>query len=555
MQRFICLLGLLLSSLCLSSQVEFTCEAPEEANVGEPFKIAFVLTNAEGKDVKFPKFEGFQVLKGPGISNSTSIINGSISSTMGYTFTLLAEEKGMKMIGIASIVVGNKTYYSGGKKINVITPQQMQGGGEKSEFAIIPKAEASKTNLYVGEQFIMKYKLYYGEQLGITDRPTVPAFKNFFNKRLEVDEEKIPGVKVGNRMYNGVLFDVYSLFPQTEGEKEIPAAIYHLEKRGDNRDPFNPFGGVIQKSVQTNTVKLKIKPLPAYDKKDFSGVVGKYSIEGSVLQNDISTDQSTTIKLKIKGNGDAMQLTPPKLELDPSLEVFPPKLINSTESFNGTYLEHVSDYEYIIKPKKDGKYKINASLVYFEPSTGQYTSASKELGEVTVTQGSKKTFDQFYTGGESQSNNSSRYWILLGSLLLGGFIYFYKKPKKNSTTASESKLSEKYLSKAELLQQKASAKLAKAKALMANEESQSFYKEVESSINQVVQEKFSLSNEEFTKQRLKEIIDEHYNNSEMGNDYLAIFTKVDMARYGGNANQNMQEIYKKAEQFIKDLEP
>jgi hypothetical protein len=553
LKQFFLFIYFFAGSIQLNGQVDFQTEAPSEVNVGEPFEVSFVLKNEDGNNPKFPNFDGFKVLTGPSVGSSTSIFNSQRSSTLAYSFTLVAQERGNKVIGIATIMVGKRTYYTAGTKINVVDAKDVQASkGTNDGWAIISKAEPSKQNLYVGEQLIMNYKFYYGEQLGVTDRPTLPPFKDFFIKRLEIEQQQIPGVKVGNRMYNGVLFDAIVLFPQTTGQKEIPPAVFHLEKQDGGNDPFNPFGRSITKSASTNSTKVTIKPLPSYEKKDFSGVVGTYTLDGQMPQNNISTDQSSLIRLKIKGNGDVMQLTPPQLTLDPSLEVFPPKQISSTEKFEGNQLTHLTEYEYVIKPKKVGSFPINASLVFFDPIAGKYTTTTKALGNLEVSQGAKKSFSQFYNGEENNSGDTKRYIILLGSLLLAGLIYFFGRPKK--IKPAEPKKVNANLSKIELLNQRASTKLAKARAFMENNESEAFFKEVEISINQVVQERFKLSNEDLTKQRLKEVITSAYTDSVLGDDYMGIFTKVDMARYAGSTTQNMNVIYEKASQFIKDFE-
>ena len=91
---------LLLSSFSISAfadDVTFTASAPQAVEVGEQFRLQFVL-NAKGSNFAEPNITDFQVLSGPNTSSSSSIqwINGSMSqsTTYTYTFILMADHEG-----------------------------------------------------------------------------------------------------------------------------------------------------------------------------------------------------------------------------------------------------------------------------------------------------------------------------------------------------------------------------------------------------------------------------------------------------------------------------
>ena len=115
MKRFISLFVILIFSIItIYSQTTFTVEAPSSVAVGQKFKVAFILSNGKGEDIKLPEFEGMTMLYGPARSqiSQISIINGKTTSTKSetYTYTFSASKEGSYTIPSATITSDGKKY-------------------------------------------------------------------------------------------------------------------------------------------------------------------------------------------------------------------------------------------------------------------------------------------------------------------------------------------------------------------------------------------------------------------------------------------------------------
>jgi len=71
--------------------------------------ITFSLKNATGSAFEAPDFEGFQIVGGPNQSSSYSMMNGTVSQELSFSYILLPEDIGNYFIQPAYIEVDGKT--------------------------------------------------------------------------------------------------------------------------------------------------------------------------------------------------------------------------------------------------------------------------------------------------------------------------------------------------------------------------------------------------------------------------------------------------------------
>ena len=116
------------SAQALADKVSFTASAPDVVVVGDQFRLSYTVTTQKVKDFKVPSIKGFDVLMGPSRSqqSSTQIVNGNFSSTSSITFTyiLMAQSAGDYTIGGASIVADGNEMISNSVKIKVLPPDK-----------------------------------------------------------------------------------------------------------------------------------------------------------------------------------------------------------------------------------------------------------------------------------------------------------------------------------------------------------------------------------------------------------------------------------------------
>ena len=135
-------------------------KAPDSFIKGEPYFFEFV---AYGNSIDFPKIEkidGFLV-ESLGTSRSLQIINGNYDEKISKKYKIVPN----KAFTIPSFkfVVNNKNVYTKIKKVEIKTIKKT----DSNNFDLTLKA--SKNELYVGEDLIVKLIFKYKKGLQITD--------------------------------------------------------------------------------------------------------------------------------------------------------------------------------------------------------------------------------------------------------------------------------------------------------------------------------------------------------------------------------------------------
>ncbi len=102
-------------------EASFTAEINKtNIGVGKKIKVTFTLKNAAGSHFESPDFKGFDVLSGPNVSSSMSIMNGDVTQSSVYTYYIMAQKVGKFEIPSASIKVGKKELYTAPIPITVV---------------------------------------------------------------------------------------------------------------------------------------------------------------------------------------------------------------------------------------------------------------------------------------------------------------------------------------------------------------------------------------------------------------------------------------------------
>ena len=189
----------------LADKVSFTASAPDAVVVGDQFRLSYTVTTQKIKDFQAPSIKGFDVLMGPSRSqqSSTQIINGNVTSTSSITFTyiLMANTAGEYTISGASIVADGNQMVSNSVKIKVLPQDQSSNGGQNgssnnnssihsssgttvSNQDLFITATASKTNVFEQEAFVLTYKIYTRESNLQLNNAKLPDFKGFHSQEI-----------------------------------------------------------------------------------------------------------------------------------------------------------------------------------------------------------------------------------------------------------------------------------------------------------------------------------------------------------------------------------
>ncbi len=108
----------------LSQEIVFTAGVnKKKVALNDYFQVTFTIKNADGKKFKAPAFKDFKLLAGPSTSSSFQSINGVVSRSSSYTYTLQPTKTGKFTINSASCTVKGEKITSNSIAIEVVKSQ------------------------------------------------------------------------------------------------------------------------------------------------------------------------------------------------------------------------------------------------------------------------------------------------------------------------------------------------------------------------------------------------------------------------------------------------
>ena len=394
-------------------KISFTANAPEVVVSGDQFRLTYTVNSQKVRDFRAPSMKDFEVLMGPSRStqSSTQIINGNVTSTSTITFTyiLMAGKEGTYNIPAATIVAEGNNYTSNSVTVKVLPTDQSSGASsgnsgrnsrnQASNGAITEKelfitATASKTTAYEQEAILLTYKVY--TQVNLTQlHGDTPDLKGFHTQEVELPQQKTFTLEHYNgRNYNTTIWQQFVLFPQKAGKLEIPAVTFEgtVSQMVASADPFDAFfnGGNyvnIKKNLVAPKLIIDVKELPEGKPANFSGGVGEFTISSSISTQELKTNDAVTIKLVISGTGNMKLINTPEVKFPQDFEIYDPKVDNK---FNLTRngLAGSKVIEYLAIPRHAGSFTIPPiEFSYFDLKSQSYKTLKTDTYTLNVAKG------------------------------------------------------------------------------------------------------------------------------------------------------------------------
>lgn len=396
------------------SQVNFSVSTDAKKIVqGSYVDIIFMLENGKESNFIPPKVEGLTFAGGPSTSTNMSIYNGRKTSNKKWSFSYIGKKVGTFTVGAASIVVQGKTYKTKPFSIEVI-----KGKGKKeSQEDCFVKITASDSSAYLGQQIILTYKLYTILNVQQYDIVNESDYEGFYvmglNKKVRYEREILDGVEYFVKDLHKL-----ALFPQQVGTFEIPTTQVTLGiAKQNSRSIFNR----IEKRINTiaNGFNITVQDLPPNAPISFSGAVGNFSMTAKNKKTTVSTDDAVVITMNINGNGDPKMIEAPKWDLPEAFEWYDPNTTKEDQSNKGFAITCFEAYEYILVPKKTGRFILKPEFTYFNTDSNKYVTIGPKNFNVSVVQGSNI----------QQSNIEEEKEIQLASIFTSTRLKKIKKPK------------------------------------------------------------------------------------------------------------------------------
>lgn len=587
------------STQAFADKVSFTASAPDAVVVGDQFRLSYTVTTQKVKDFRAPSIKGFDVLMGPSRSqqSSTQIVNGNVTSTSSITFTyiLMANTAGEYTIGGASIVADGNQMVSNSVKIKVLPQDQNSNGGQGGSSAhsssgtsvsdqdLFITATASKTNVFEQEAFVLAYKIYTRESNLQLNNAKLPDFKGFHSQEIEMTTNaRWTPEHYRGRNYYTTVYRQFVLFPQQSGKLYIDPAQFQMTigKPVQSDDPFDAFfnGGSnvieIKKSIATPKIAINVNPLPAGKPADFSGGVGEFTVSSSINSKELKTNDAITIKLVISGTGNLKLISNPEIKFPEDFEVYDPKVDNQVrltrEGLTGNRV-----IEYLAIPRHAGTYKIpGVSFSYFDIRSKSYKTLKTEEYVVNIEKGAGNA-DQVIANFTNKEDlkvlgediryikqnevtlqpkgsffyGSMSYWLFYIIPALAFIIFFIIYRKQAAENANVAKVRTKKANKV------ATKRMKLAGKLLSENKKDAFYDEVLKALWGYISDKLNIPVSRLSKDNIEEKLRNHGVSEELIKDFLNALNDCEFARFApGDESQAMDKVYASSIEVISKME-
>lgn len=563
--------------------------------IGETFQVTFTLENIDGRKFMPPSFNDFYIVGGPNQSTNMQFINGNMTRSQSFSYYLQPKKEGSFTIQPAVIEANGKALKSNIVNITVSKTQNNNSNSnpgspsnqntsieEQIRENVFVKMHVDKTNVFQGEQITVSYKFYKRLPITAISIEKSPTFNGFWNYSLE----DIQQLSYQKEIINGVQFEVanlkrVALFPQKTGDLEIDEMALNItvriEAQRRSRSIWDDFFGTYQDIplvIQSNTSKIKVKPLPNINKPtNFNGVVGKFNMDVKLDKTEAQVDEPLTLSIKISGTGNIKMIERLNVELPKDFDLFDPKVNEVIKK--GNTASGSKTFDYLIVPRRPGEFKIPPfKFSYFDIEKGDYVTHTSQESIIKITgEANASPLSQSISGIKKEEvellGKDIRY-IKTSSifqeknkrffatplffvaytapilLLIGLFLYRKNEQQLNKNTTLLRKRKAGKL---------ATQRLALAKKWMEQNDKSKFCNETAKSLWGFLSDKLNIPTSELSKANATDLLNQKNLNQPLLDNLFQTIETCEMALFSGAIeNIDLQKIYQNAENIIIELE-
>ena len=589
-----------------ADDVVFQANAPKQVVQGQPFQLTYTINQRAG-NIEPPEFTGFDYLAGPytSTSQSSTFVNGKFTSTyqQQYTYTLKAQKEGTFTLGPATIKVGSKQFTSNGVRLTVLPPDKdepaaTEGGNRGSQQPsqsaqattgngdIFLRTIVTKSRPYEQEALTLSYKLYVTglDIRGFTEKTSIPDFTGFFKQDLDQQNIQFELEHYNNRNYQVATIYQTLLYPQHSGDIVIPSASFEaiiLMPNTRRRSFFDDAYIQATKTLQAPSVTIHVNALPTGKPAGYSGGVGRFTLNASISDTTIATNDAVTLKVEIKGAGNLKLLKTPAIDWPEGFEAYDPKVNNNFKT-TASGISGSKTIEYLAIARNSGTYTLPAlTFAYFDTESGQYRTLRTQDYTIRVKKGAGDAASPaavndytaprqedikelgsdiryIYTGELRTPRTDSSFdtfWAsprglcllyLLPTIIAAAiFILMLKRIRENAD------MTRVRYRRANKVAQK---RLKQARQLMQQDRKEAFYEEIEHAAFSYLSDRLSIPTADLNKDNIADTLRRKGCPENDITEVLDLLSNAEFARYAPSAGHEMNTLYDRTAELINRLE-
>ncbi len=350
-----------------------------------------------------------------GSQTNIEMVNANYKKS--YVFSYEFAPKKSCVIAPTNVEIDGKIEKSNEVKV-VVKP-----ASQDKNAAFLLSLKASKSDIFVGEPFILHLELKQSKRLAVVDnRFMKPDFKGFWVKgESRITREETPEYIIRHVDYK--------LAPQREGNLTIKPAQIRIALRANRRDMWNSFMPQVKwKNYSSNEVQIHAKPLPNNAK-----IVGNFTISAEANKQEIASSEAVNVTVTVEGEGNLEDIESFKPYIN-GVNVFDEKIEIHGNTLTQKFA-FVSDKDFTIPPFKLAFYNLTTKRVEqikTEPIYIKVKGSAKTTAPLNIKKDerSKPVVKKAQELGATANGTFSYIWLIIAFVvgIIVGVVLMVVKP-------------------------------------------------------------------------------------------------------------------------------
>jgi hypothetical protein len=354
---------------------------------------------------QMPEIDGLTFYQA-GSSQNFSFVNGQASSSLQFTYLVVAQREGRYTIEPIRFETGGEIYTAQPLVIDAVAsapgalpPPDPSGSPQEagSDSPIFIRAKVDRDTVFVNEQVTWSLGFYTDGRMNLLRSPeySPPPADGFWAEDLPPQQNFYATIHERQYLVNEIK---RGFFPTAPGEYRIGAARVEIVV-GDSRSGlfddffsrnFRNFGFGKPQTLATDEIPITVLALPQRGKpENFSGLVGRgLTISLRADKQVVQTGDPVNVVLEVAGEGNFKTMAAPQIPPMNGFKVY--ESGSSSELFKNDYVvSGRKRIEVVLIPQVEGSTAIPAvQLSYFDPTTREYKTIQSDPVQLDVKPGS-----------------------------------------------------------------------------------------------------------------------------------------------------------------------
>ena len=392
-----CVCGLL-AAPCVAAAATSVAAKLNAASIESGTTVTLVVTVSDPKgsvgDPQFSLPPGLELL-GSARSQQFSWVNGRSSNQVVIQFEIGAQKPGRYSIGPIQVTDRGTEYRSGAMTLAVTEPGSggalgSGGGGRTPSGRRRPRDRSDVASIIVtleprspvvGQLCRVRMQLVQRVNMAEDGESSAPATPGFWSESWG-DPTSYTAREGRNTV--AVTERAIRVYPLAPGPALVSPAYAVVTPAGNGM--LDAFSGSIASArieIQSETLHVQVRPLPAGAPPGFDGAVGHFDLRWTTDRDHTTQDQAITARLEVRGIGSLPMLRAPAY-LANDLEVFAATVEDSLPRA-GEVAVGRRTFVWTLLPKRAGRVKVPPpTLAWYDPETSRYETSSLPATTIQV---------------------------------------------------------------------------------------------------------------------------------------------------------------------------